>query len=356
MFKPGVLVVRADAGASIGRGHVMRCLALGQMWQDRGGECIFVFALEPGSLREKLEAQGMRVCLIDGAVGSTEDMEQTIAVARDYGAEWVVLDGYNFSSANQKQIKDAGLRLLCLDDNADYEHYFADIILNQNIHADESMYPRKSCEEYSRLFLGTEFSLLRREFLKNRSAAAERRVPVRRVMVTMGGGDPDNITGKVLSALGGFEDLQLKVIVGGSNQNYSQLREQVDSLACECEIIYDADDRQMCEAMLWADFAISAAGSTVWELLLMKLPGVVMALAENQEGIARELERRGLFAVYAAPVFDCDGFAELVRREISAFEAGGRALESEAFEFRTDELLRAMIFGDIGVVETAAGN
>ena len=39
-------MVRADASATQGTGHVMRSLALAEAWQERGGTVVFVGAIE----------------------------------------------------------------------------------------------------------------------------------------------------------------------------------------------------------------------------------------------------------------------------------------------------------------------
>ena len=49
----------------------------------------------------------------------------------------------------------------------------------------------------------------------------------------------------------------------------------------------------MAELMAWADVAISAAGSTAWELACMGLPAALIVVAENQTGIAAALVREG---------------------------------------------------------------
>jgi UDP-2,4-diacetamido-2,4,6-trideoxy-beta-L-altropyranose hydrolase len=286
------LLIRADAGTQIGIGHVMRCLALAQAWQDTGGRVVFLMATESPPLEARLRSEGMEVVHLPVQPGSTDDAIQTANHARQVGANWVVVDGYHFGAGYQRVIKDHGLHLLFIDDIGHAEHYYADRVLNQNIHAHEGLY--KSKEPYTRLLLGTRYVLLRREFLKWRGWKREIPEVARKVLVTMGGSDPDNVTLKVIQALQqvDMDGLEAIVVVGGSNPNHEELQAAVQDSRFPIRLESNVTD--MPELMAWADVAVSAGGSTCWEIAFMGLPSLVLVLSENQQGIATGLDEAGV--------------------------------------------------------------
>ncbi|MGB3996558.1 MAG: UDP-2,4-diacetamido-2,4,6-trideoxy-beta-L-altropyranose hydrolase, partial [Acetomicrobium sp.] len=147
----GVLLVRVDSGINMGSGHVMRCLALAQAWQDGGGDVVFVLATESLNAEARLTAEGFEVVYINAKPGSAEDARLTTKLAHKFGASWVVVDGYHFGGDYQKIIKEAGLNLLFIDDYGHADYYPADIVLNQNIHADEDLYRNRA--SYTKLLL-----------------------------------------------------------------------------------------------------------------------------------------------------------------------------------------------------------
>ncbi len=289
-MKLGNILIRADASVQIGTGHVMRCLALAQAWQDAGGEAEFAMAESLASINERLRSESISVAQLKHLGGSRDDARETVELARSSQANWVVLDGYCFSTEYQRQVKDAGIRLLVVDDNGEGSRYFADLVLNQNVHANEAAYEKR--ENYTRLLLGSRYVLLRREFRSLQERAKEIPESGRKVLITMGGSDPDNVTAKVVSALRLLEikGLQAKVLVGGGNLHAASLRENAMRGGAEIEIV--ADPRSVTDLMLWADVAVSAAGSTCWEMCFLGLPAILIAVAENQMALARELARR----------------------------------------------------------------
>lgn len=291
------LLIRADASIRIGMGHIMRCFALAQAWQDKGGEVIFLMAEEVRGLGVWLRSEGAEIVRIFTRPGTDDDAFQTANLAQKKGASWVVVDGYHFGAQYQRIIKGSGFRLLFLDDHGHAENYSADIVLNQNISAHENLYKNK--EPYTKLLLGTEYALLRREFLTWKNWKREIPDVAYKILVTLGGADPDNVTLNIIRALKqvDFKNLEVNVIVGPTNQHLSMLEKEIQEGG---DIMYDESlrmqivkDANMPVQMAWADVAISAGGSTCWELLFMGLPFLVVIASENQREIGLMLEKSG---------------------------------------------------------------
>jgi UDP-2,4-diacetamido-2,4,6-trideoxy-beta-L-altropyranose hydrolase len=284
------LVFRVDASTQIGTGHVMRCLALAQAWQDAGGQPIFVMTTKAQALKSRLRSEGMEVINLSVQMGSAEDAKETATLAQHLGATWVVVDGYHFGAEYQQIIKNFGLNLLFFDDYGHAAHYYADIVLNQNISASESLYANR--EPYTQLLLGTRYALLRREFWQWRQWRREMPTQARKILVTLGGSDPDNVTLKVLQSLQLLEvhGIEAVVVVGGSNPHYEQL--QLATEVSHVPIRLERNAANMPELMAWAEVAISAGGSTTWELAFMGLPSLIIVLADNQQAIAEKLSDR----------------------------------------------------------------
>src|SRR5437899_540764 len=125
MLEP--LLIRADAGCRMGAGHIMRCLALAQAWQDSGAEVEFLSATMPVQLGFRLVSERMQLREVGEVSGSDVDAQATVATASALGANWVVVDGYQFGTAFQRWLKDAGMKLLFVDDYGHCDSYCADL-------------------------------------------------------------------------------------------------------------------------------------------------------------------------------------------------------------------------------------
>ncbi|MCK9631769.1 MAG: UDP-2,4-diacetamido-2,4,6-trideoxy-beta-L-altropyranose hydrolase [Methanoregula sp.] len=283
----------------------MRCLALAQAWQDNGGTVTFLMVPGSPSLEQRIRTEGMNVLTLTDHPGSKEDAATTVEYAKKIEASWVVVDGYQFDAEYQRLLKAHNCNILFIDDYGHAEHYYADIVLNQNIYAEMSFY--KNHESYTKFLLGTKYALLRREFL---IWAGYRRIipPVaRRILITFGGGDPNDLTGAVTKILrnAAIEDLEVIVVTGGIYSHFEGLQSIVADLHC---FSIRKNVSNMPELIAWADVAITAGGSTCWELAFMGLPSLLYTSADNQarvvdalvaQEMAERLTSEDLFNPYA---------------------------------------------------------
>jgi UDP-2,4-diacetamido-2,4,6-trideoxy-beta-L-altropyranose hydrolase len=285
------LLIRADASVAIGTGHVMRCLALAQAWQDAGGKATFAMAERTLAIEARLESESCEIVSMNSGCGSPEDAIEAAALARRRRAEWIVVDGYRFSADYQRALKHAGFKLLFIDDYVHAQRYCGDFVLNQNVHATEAMYSARAA--YTRLLLGPRYCMLRREFAPWRGWKREIVRVGRKVLVTMGGSDSENLTCRMIDALAMVksEGMEATVVVGGSNPHYAELKKAAVVSGKRIRVLKDVSN--LPKLMSASDVAISAAGSTCWELCLLGVPSLLIDVAENQTGIAKELAKRG---------------------------------------------------------------
>ncbi len=285
-----MLIIRADTTPAIGTGHLMRCLALAHSWKARRGQIIFISCCQSQDLQQRMADIALQVVAIDRTHPNPGDWEKTSRVLSEHGDAWVVLDGYHFDTAYQKKIRALGNRLLAIDDTAHLDHYEADIVLNQNINAESLLY---STASFTRLFLGTRFILLRPEF--DNRLSLKRKVPkvACRVLVTLGGADLDNMTMKVMQAL---EEIKIDkfeaiIVVGSANPHRQQIIAESRRSQLPMQVLDNVNN--MADLMARSDLAVSAGGSTCWELVYMGLPTLVITMADNQLAVAEGLEKAG---------------------------------------------------------------
>ena len=293
-MKLGALLIRTDASIAIGTGHVMRCIALAQAWQDAGGRAVFAMAEATPAIEARIASESCQKLSVSGEAGSAEDARQTLALAQAQKAEWIAVDGYQFSAEYQRALKAEGGKVLFVDDYGHARQYVTDLVLNQNVSATEELYARR--EQQTRLLLGPRYCLLRREFAAWRDWNRELSPSCRRLLVMMGGSDSENLTARVIEALSFIkpdesEALEVTVVVGGSNPHFEMLQEAAVRSAQKITVRRDVVN--MAEQMAGADVAVSAAGATCWEICLLGLPALIIDVAPNQTAQARELDRRG---------------------------------------------------------------
>lgn len=282
---------RLEASAPIGGGHAMRCLSLARALADRGADCLFLVNGEAASVVPALAGATCRV------VGpEPEAAVAAVRAAWPEGADAAVCDLYRWTAPQERAFAATTRRLLVIDDLATAPHH-CDLVLNQNFGTDPAGYDRLVPPGCRRL-VGLDYALLRPDFAALRPPALERRRDVRRaetILVSLGLTDVSGITGRVCAALATLPDFaRAEVVLGPAAPSIGRVRAIAESdPRFRCHVGLD----DMAQAMLQADAAIGAMGSSSWERCCLGLPTLAVILADNQRPTAQALDASGIVAL-----------------------------------------------------------
>ncbi len=319
-----MILFRADGNEKIGLGHIMRCLSIAQALRDSGAEARFVAAdhrCEPIITQKGFE------CIVLNTDYS--DMESEFSaferVIEELKPEIIVIDSYyvteNYLKSIGKQAK-----TVYIDDVLAFA-YPVDILINYNVFSSQTDYDElyKRAEEKPRFVLGTDYVPLRKEFSDCAYRKPER---VKNILVSTGGADTRHIAVKLLEYLNDnpekLSDYCLKFIVGSVNRDIERIKELSDNLP-NIELMIDV--KNMKELMCGCDLAVSAAGSTLYELCVCSVPTITYVIADNQLQAARAFEQKGLM-VNVGDLRDKENVGEVLYNSIKELIDSGKKRES----------------------------
>lgn len=306
------IIFRVDASIQMGTGHVMRCLTLADALSQQGAECEFICREHPGHLNAQITQRGYNVHTLAHVeqtnpqmssdtdalahahwLGATqeEDSEACTPFIQSIKPDWLIVDHYSLDKTWQQGLKPYYKKLMVIDDLADREH-LADLLLDQNYGSTVEKYQAlvpKNCK----ILAGTQFALLRPEFSQWREYSLKRRsksTQMKKILITLGGADPDNYTAKILAQLAKTKlhpQTQITVVMGATAPHLETVKHQAAAMPVATQV--KANVSNMAELMSNADLAIGAAGATTWERCCLGLPTIQLVIAENQRQIASAL-------------------------------------------------------------------
>lgn len=211
--------IRAEAGTEIGLGHVMRCIALAEVLKA-DFQISFITDNKDRKVIDLIKPFSDEIIFIE-PVGLNEEWKELKKHISEN--DILVIDGYDLKSEYQKKIKEeVKCKLVAIDDLHAW-HQYADVVINHAVGGIEHLY---SNENYTKIYCGLNYALLRNEFKNFESEISEKKNGT--VLVAMGGADPMNFTEKVVNKLLLFNDIQtIKILIGKLNPHRSKLLELV---------------------------------------------------------------------------------------------------------------------------------
>lgn len=309
---PPFVVFRCDATPVIGTGHVMRCLTLAQALIEAGWSCAFAVGAQTRSCVPGLEAFSGDVLELDPAQGDNPVLADVLALKARWpqGCDWLVVDHYGLDVDFEFWCRSWANAIAVIDDLADRRHD-CDLLVDSALDHGAENYAELVPVQARGLY-GPSVALLRPQFLSARKEALARRGgPLQRVLVSLGGNAPLDLTQRIVADLSEARpNLDIDAVVG---------LQALDVPGDSNHVTWHVAVKDMAELMTKADASIGAGGVTSWERCCLGLPAVLLVLADNQRGNAVTLASAGA-AVVAEPenaaqvLLDTDGLDVMAER------------------------------------------
>lgn len=307
---PKTFFFRVDASPVIGTGHVVRCLNLARQLTRKGAEVVFLSRELPENFRRQIDQIGCVLMeltqfgdvlpqnpnLYETWLGCSqiEDAKECEALIGKQEDISLIVDHYGVNEEWLGIAKKACSKLIVIDDLAERK-LDVDVVINQNLGWIASDYAHLVGQE-TKLLLGPQYAILAENYATARQKldrSFKSEAPLR-ALVSLGGADNENISGKVARFLERMEtkhNFVTTIVVGPMNPNFKELN--AISQRSDGKIVLIQGSNNLVEAYLSHDIAIGAVGSSSWERCCLGLPTILVPIAENQKSAAKKLDGAG---------------------------------------------------------------
>lgn len=300
--------IRADGNAEIGAGHLMRCLTIaGELKKAVGDTDRVKFICRDEESAALVRAHGHEAAVLGTDYRSMES--ELSAIKAVIGSEneekhetgtdktsVILIDSYFVTDKYLEQLRDIGRTILM--DDMQSRAFPVDAVVNYNAFADRSIYEKLYAGTKTALFIGSEYVPIREQFAGCNYMVRKK---VGDVLITTGGGDADNIAGKILAMLNGCSDvdeiqnnarkLNYHLIIGQFNPNYEKMKGLSEKFPW---IHIHANVQNMAALMMGCDMAVTAGGTTIYELAAIGVPFICFSYAKNQEQLTEYLSEKNI--------------------------------------------------------------
>lgn len=289
------VIVRADANKIIAMGHIMRCLSISDALKDFGAEVSFACASDDA--KTLIESRGYAVEVFNtDYTNMKEDLPLMEELIKKSQAQVVIVDTYSaygdYFVALNKLVKTVYV------DDYGKDAFPVDYLINYNVYGEylpyEEMY-KAAKVSLPKMILGSKYAPLRKDFLVPRT---REKSDMFEILLSTGGADATHVAinmarrfNKEILA-GRLSRVGLNILVGPFNSDKDAIMDE--SLVNPGRISIYSNITDMPQFLSKFDAALSAAGSTTYELCSMGIPTMLFCTADNQAQIFEAFKKNGL--------------------------------------------------------------
>ena len=285
------IYIRTDMNEVIATGHVMRCLSIADAAREQGKETIFIVADEKPI--EMLKKRGYEAIVLHTLWNNMDnELEVILPLIEEKGIKKLLVDSYQVTPNYLHRLEEA-TEVFYLDDLDAFEYPVSNVICYANY------YSKLSYGNYSRntkFYLGTTYMPLRTVYQNCKRKHINENIE--NIMILSGGSDNYHVIEGISDLFKDDAKLQLHIICGAFYPDFPGLKEKY---ATYDNLHFYQNISNLDEFMEMVDLAISAGGTTLYELCAKGTPTISYSFADNQLRNVQQFEEDKLIS-YAGDV------------------------------------------------------
>ncbi len=268
---------RADGDSIYGLGHVYRCLAIAERISSEF-ECYFAIRCPSDELIAQI-IQYSKILLLNPRTNQFNEIEEDLlSIIEDYSINIITLDGYDFNTNYQKKIKALSKCFLISIDDYQPFHYVSDIVINHAGGVNSNMF---SIEKYTKLLLGYDYLLLRKNFI-NGGQKPNKKHALESIMICFGGTDSENFTQKISEYIKDLDYInKITIVIGPSYYNKSMLYYSLKTYS-HIKILENLNGDELANVMLDTDLAIVPSSTISLEAFALNM-NLITGMTDNNQ-------------------------------------------------------------------------
>lgn len=275
--------IRVDVNQVVATGHIKRDIAIALCLREMEKECVFISADE--NCIPYLEPYGFRCVILHS---KWDDMESEIEILKsviaDLGIDSLLIDSYMVTENYMRQLVSFTV-VTYFDELAKYGYECQQLI-------NGVLEPPAYANVRGKALLGPQYVSLRQEF--SNLASKKIRPNIKKILITSGGTDNYHFCTTFLNfflSRKEWSEVKAIVVVGELSLDANTLKQLYEN---EERVELHINTNRMVQLMQDADYAVTAGGTTLYEICAVGVSASCYVIGDNQIDIATSFHKKGL--------------------------------------------------------------
>lgn len=279
-----MIYIRADMNGQIATGHIMRCLSIADALRGLGEPVRFILADEQAV--SLLKQRGYDAIVLHTQWNCMEEELSVLSqVIRNEHIDKLLIDSYQVTQRYLAELSKL-VTTFYIDDLNLFEYPVDAVICYANYW---KKFQYKINDKRTTYLLGMKYVPLKQAFWNCEAKIISEKAD--NLLILTGGSDPFNVTEQILDSIDTYQFQTIDVICGIYNTNYNKFVKKYEN---NKNIKFHQAVNNIEQYMKNADIAISAGGTTLYELCAIGTPAISFSFADNQLDNVRQFQEDGL--------------------------------------------------------------